>query len=218
MEITKEFIEANLGKTFLIKYKKPTHIGIGKKLVLSTEVKVRFFISSKHNLCYLSGKQTSAGLEISYLNLIMAESITEFVKKEKPSNDPIARAKRIRRKIHPNAWRDIRDKLTNIISGTEEKFPADWSGEEKYRQLALIIPRHEKDVVLTELKLAFENKSPYRWSRKAQSLNGRDYSIECSVDADGNFRAWFSSEFRNCLNGDYYLLLNPTTAIFYERD
>ena len=68
------------------------------------------------------------------------------------------------------------------------------------------------------LKEAFESKTEFRWHRNAMGKQGRDLSISTRMCDDGIFRAWFSSEFPGCGNGDYYLLLSPTTAVYYERD
>ena len=50
-------------------------------------------------------------------------------------------------------------------------------------------------------------KYSWRWE------NGYDNTVEI----DGN-RAWYSEEFRGCLNGHYYLMFDATHAIFYEDD
>jgi hypothetical protein len=35
---------------------------------------------------------------------------------------------------------------------------------------------------------------------------------------DGEKLAWYSEEYRGCLNGHYYLMFDATHAIFYEDD
>jgi hypothetical protein len=35
---------------------------------------------------------------------------------------------------------------------------------------------------------------------------------------DGVFRAWYSSEYAGCGNGQYYILINPHYASFMEPD
>jgi hypothetical protein len=45
----------------------------------------------------------------------------------------------------------------------------------------------------------------------------RDFSVETKL-VNGEFKAWFSSEYAGCGNGDYYILLNPKTAVFVEND
>ena len=65
---------------------------------------------------------------------------------------------------------------------------------------------------------AFENKTNFTWSRNSYSSKGRDLSISAKLCEDGIYRAWFSSEFSGCANGDYYLLISPNIAVYYERD
>ena len=48
--------------------------------------------------------------------------------------------------------------------------------------------------------------------------NGTYEYVTRKIGKDGVFRAWFSSEYKGCGNGDYYLLINPTQAIFVEKD
>jgi len=46
----------------------------------------------------------------------------------------------------------------------------------------------------------------------------RDYSVRTRVGGDGKLEAFFSSEYAGCGNGDYYILINPTTALYVETD
>ena len=67
------------------------------------------------------------------------------------------------------------------------------------------------------------------------SVVGRSYDISFSYNAgqigkpmwkaypngtqgDGIKRAWYSEEYRGCGNGHYYLAINATHAIYYEKD
>ena len=66
-------------------------------------------------------------------------------------------------------------------------------------------------------------------------VEGRSYDISFSYNAgqigkpmwkaypndaqgDGIRRAWYSEEYRDCGNGHYYLAINATHAIYYEKD
>lgn len=66
-------------------------------------------------------------------------------------------------------------------------------------------------------------------------IEGRSYDISFSYNAgqvgkpmwksypndaqgDGIRRAWYSEEYRGCGNGHYYLAINATHAIYYEKD
>jgi hypothetical protein len=62
---------------------------------------------------------------------------------------------------------------------------------------------------------AFDQKKSLQYHRDGKR---RDLSIETKLCEDGIFRAWYSSEYRGCANGDYYLVISPTQAIYYERD
>lgn len=46
---------------------------------------------------------------------------------------------------------------------------------------------------------------------------GYDNSIHVGMDEEG-LKAWYSEEYRGCGNGHYYLLFDPTHAIFIEND
>lgn len=45
-----------------------------------------------------------------------------------------------------------------------------------------------------------------------------DYSVSVQTCKDGQPRAWYSAEYKNCGNGHYYLLLDASHALFYEND
>jgi len=67
---------------------------------------------------------------------------------------------------------------------------------------------------LDKIKKAFENKEEIYINRDGVK---RDFSVSTKFE-NGIFKAFFNSEFHGCGNGSYYLLLNPTTAIYYEDD
>lgn len=69
---------------------------------------------------------------------------------------------------------------------------------------------------VSQIREAFEKKTSGEWLHTGIQ---RDMSIETRYDADtDNFRAWFSSEYAGCGNGDYYIMINPTVAVFVETD
>jgi hypothetical protein len=65
------------------------------------------------------------------------------------------------------------------------------------------------------IKQAFNNKEKFHI---AVYTERRDYSVNGYLGEDGIYRVWFSAEFCGMGNGKYYLLLNPTTAVFMEDD
>ena len=68
--------------------------------------------------------------------------------------------------------------------------------------------------VISELKAAIENKKEYH----AEHRGNYDYSIRVKPHSDELVEAFLSAEFKNCLNGHYYLLLNENNSIHYEDD
>jgi hypothetical protein len=66
------------------------------------------------------------------------------------------------------------------------------------------------------IKECIKNKKEFRVGRF--DYNGYDGSMTFVIDADGNFRGYFSKEFRNCGNGYYYLLINDEYFIGYDVD
>ena len=69
---------------------------------------------------------------------------------------------------------------------------------------------------LAEIKAAFENKTNIRIEKKGTR---RDITVSTTwLPKEQIFKASFQSEFSGTANGDYYLLMNPTLAVFYESD
>lgn len=68
---------------------------------------------------------------------------------------------------------------------------------------------------LQQIENAFKKKSNIIIRQRGEK---RDYTVETKMCKDGVFRAWYSSEYSGCGNGDYYILLNPTQAFFAETD
>lgn len=72
--------------------------------------------------------------------------------------------------------------------------------------------------VLRQIGEAMDNKIAYISGRYR---NGYDVSFEykpASENKDGIARAWYSEEYKDCGNGHYYIALNRTHAIYWEKD
>lgn len=166
---------------------------------------VKLFESSGGCLCYaISPKKGFVFSNIDHLAHLVSIEPAD-------ASSLVEKVRQLANRIHPNAWTDVKAKLlakpeeylanygytvTNIVS----KFPAD---------------------VIDSIRTAFETKTRYSYDTGgyfSKRKTGRDLRIECKICDDGIFRAWFSSEFPGCANGDYWLLVNPTTAILKERD
>jgi hypothetical protein len=109
--------------------------------------------------------------------------------------------------FHPNAWADVKRDLQN--------------NPERRRYFAglglnlLDMRSRFSDQVIKELENAFRNQEDYHAYVPGRR---RDIRVETQMGADGIFRAWYSSEYAGCGNGQYYILINPHYASFMERD
>jgi len=70
------------------------------------------------------------------------------------------------------------------------------------------------DFYTDKIENAIANKTNYQqhWTKSY------DHSIEITLGDDGVLRGYYSMEYRGCGNGYYYLLLDATHALFYEKD
>lgn len=71
---------------------------------------------------------------------------------------------------------------------------------------------YQNQYQLDQIKKAIQNKTPYR-----SGTIKVNYDVSFSYDPELN-KAWYSEEYRGCGNGHYYLALNETHAIYYEKD
>lgn len=202
MELTKEFVNKNKDKRFTVTF------ADGRKLI-----NIKLFVSTVDTIGFLTGRQKRRGYNFPIYDTIV--DIKEVTKKKTVPTD-IGNAKTILKKIHPNVWEDIQEDMKRIINGGEISMDFDYhyTGPLKFRNISKLLTLTEQK----NLREAFEQKKRFSWERRTTCHLGRDFSISCEIGEDGKFRAWFSSEFMGCGNGDYWLLLNPTTAIYYEAD
>jgi hypothetical protein len=121
----------------------------------------------------------------------------------------LKRARSLLRRIDTRCWDDIRKRSPEQIAN-------------EFRDSSLVpfnfirrFPRHLQPWIKEQVAIAFEQKKVFQYHRDGKR---RDLSIETKLCEDGIFRAWYSSEYRGCANGDYYLVISPTQAIYYERD
>lgn len=113
--------------------------------------------------------------------------------------------------IHENLWPTLKTRLS------EDDYKEDYLIKENSgRRIKTVSMSSEfPNWVCKELKDAIENKKPFSYSKRGTK---RDKSVTVQIYEDGSVNAFYSSEYSNCGNGDYYLLINPTTAIFCETD
>lgn len=197
MEITKEFVRENKGKRFNVTLDNGT-----------VHKKIGFFLDSSYgSVCYLPSRNKRSGYMLPYY-----WNIVSVVECKKPQITKEGNAKKILNRMHKNVWGDIRENLER--NNFDNDFDNHFTGKLKFRNITKLLTPQEQ----MELEIAFENKTEFTWRRNSYSNRGRDLSLSTKLCEDGIFRAWFSSEYAGCGNGDYYLLLSPKTAIFYETD
>jgi hypothetical protein len=113
--------------------------------------------------------------------------------------------------MHDNLWIDLKERLSKSDYKEDSLIRENSGGKIKTASMKSVFPRW----VLDNIKDAIENKKDFSYR---MSGTRRDRSIEIKVDEDNKVRAWYSSEYAGCLNGAYYILINPNTAIFTEFD
>lgn len=197
-EIIKDsYSKGNYEDKVIVRFSEPVEVIKRRKRVQDTEFEMKFFDSVQGSFCYSFNKRTGMPLP-SYI----ADKIVYMATKEvkKPEDTKEKQIKSILNSKHENVWNydDFEDMLRRSYSSLNK------------RSLTSILPKY----VIEEIKSAMDNKKDYRWS---QSGKKRDYSIQVKYE-DGVGRAWFSSEYSGCGNGDYYILINPTTATLKETD
>ena len=125
------------------------------------------------------------------------------------------------RRCHENLWTNIQEECKKYIETKDEEYLPDFirwtNGKVSYVSIKPKIA-YNKDHYLDLLKRSIENKEETKFYFSSKGPQGRDRSFSVATGEDGLTRAWFSSEYPGCGNGDYYLLINPTTALYYERD
>lgn len=184
-------------------YKEPSHILSRRKERLVDKTDVKFFINDGR-VCYTTTGRTGYLISsMSYPNvreLILANREVSMEEREiKNRKRQSSQFKRILREKYDNiTWSNL----------TETSFEP---GSRFYNITKCNFP----SFVYTDLENAFKNKTSYHYKTYGTR---RDFSVETKMSEDGIFRAWFSSEYAGCGNGQYYLLINPTTAVFYEND
>ena len=165
----------------------------------------RLFVGKGTNcLCYTNSSRTGFYFDDRHLQrLVSIEPV--------PEGNMVEKVRKLANRIYPGVWDDLKAKLL----ADPQKYLSN------YGYTVTSISGKFPDYVLADIKSAFENRSNYTYDTGgyfSRKKTGRDLKVECKLCDDGIYRAWFSSEFPGCANGDYWLLINPTTAAFKERD
>ena len=199
MKLTKNFIRQNKGKRF--------------NLTLSDGVRLTSigFIIENDTIKYLGAKQKKNGNDIpNEWNIIDIEPIINKI-------TPQLNAKRLLTKIHPDTWNDFKVELEGLLNGKELTYEFITHFDNKtlsFRKIKPLLPEDE----FKRLSKAFDSKEPFKYNHSAERKCGRDIVISCNVCKDGIYRGYMCST--NPVNNvtDWYLILNPRYAVYYERE
>ncbi|MFA5875045.1 MAG: hypothetical protein WC832_13885 [Anaerolineales bacterium] len=186
-----------------ITFGKPTAVPVNRhNRKTITVMDIKLFVSTARVYCYTFHSRSGFPFSsIEYGNII---SIAVAGKNE---DEHIAEVRALARRIHPGTWDDLRKHLEEAPL---EEWPL-YRGEPRYLSMSTVF----SDYVCEQICKAFETKREYSYMLPGLK---RDRSISMKTCDDGIWRAWYSSEYSGCGNGGYYLLINPSTAVFYEND
>ena len=182
-------------------FKQPVSIPLnGRQFKEISSAKVHFFMSREKEVCYAARDHFSSGYLGHHIPLdqILSMSLSS-------EGDYVKEVLAIAGRIYPGAWEDLKKEI--------EDAPAKWLKERKkpkYISMASVFPPR----ICEEIRKAFETRGTYRYSLPGTK---RKRSVEMHPCDDGLWRAWYSSEYSGCMNGSYYLLINPKTALYYEN-
>ena len=202
---------------FIIEFSKPsTIIKAGTYANDTLKMKVRTFHSKDNDFCYTFGSRRGWSFsKISYHNI---KSISLPTTEEAKADHELRNLNNIQKAlklIHPNARNDLRKSLMD----EPDKYKY-YGGFLKIIKSVKVCGTYLErsvfgDWTVEQIKRAFETKTDF-----SQEIGSRQYShrVQCTVGSDGIFRAWYTREVHGGGANWAYLLLNPTTAWFVEKD
>ena len=208
-------------------YGEPVYLGRGFSRKAKTEFIVRFFRSTDGRLCFAPNrKRVRTGYPVfgtfdsMKLNKLigMEEHISKDVELSQEELDK-KEIEKVLRRLHPNVWDNFRKELEDYLKGKGDRpYFLRNNGKAVFRNIKGLFKYRLYD--LEGIKKAMEEGGEYKCCvhGTGRSSSSRDRSISVRKCEDGIVRAWFSSEYHGCGNGSYYLLINPTTALYIEDD
>ncbi|MBI5327044.1 MAG: hypothetical protein HZB80_01960 [Deltaproteobacteria bacterium] len=198
------------------------------------QIEKRRYFKNDYNLCVLPKGGRRTGFIVKdlsdYANAsIVEEKVVTGTPAQRYADKLRKWARYILKNLHPNLWDNLKQEALSV---TEERLREYEQQECKESHDAwesapeFGLPRIEghKTLTLTAAKApayVIEAIEKHLEKKEAFSYHWRgeyDYKVSAKLCDDGIYRAWFSAEFKGCLNGHYYLLLNKNNAIFCEND
>lgn len=198
---------------------------------------MRLFVSASNSICEYKYKSKAYGYVIPYsdvtswVDIKPIENTTDFVKVKNFLTNVVKYLSA------SGLWEDIKNDYSTILAQGDDYLKhvlsLGWSEQRKYLEETIGVSFHvdsiicsarkgivsinydkwDRNAIRERAKQCIENGEKYthRWEK------GYDNSIEFSVHG-GRKCGWYSTEYRGCVNGHYYLALDEKRAIFYETD
>lgn len=207
--VSPSFFADKADKKFKIVLSKPTTFRGMRKA--SDIIIIRIFKGAMQ-MGFMTGASKRMGQSIYDLTQYGGEilSAVEVLPKEKKDGPtPEQNLAKVISKLHPNAWLSIR---------TQTHTNDDFLHDLRFCNPISKFRKYDQKFLAEQVKAAFDNGTEFYHRQRTEHHSGRDLTIRIRLNADGTVNASFDSEYMGCGNGDYWLFLNPTTAVYYERD
>ena len=192
----------------------------------SKRFKIKPFLSTFGHQCFCINNQKKRGYD--HKHLFNVSNIGDVINLEvyNPYSDEnkMKNYKKVLNKIDNNLWESLKDEIEYSVNNiNDNRYDSDcYLSMPKFVNIKTKLKSCYNEIyaneIIKNIEDAIENKKAYKFNwTNGYSTKNRDYSISIEI-IKGELKGFFSSEYKNCGNGDYYLLINPTTAIFYETD
>lgn len=199
---------------------------------------MRLFVSASNSICEYKYKSKAYGYVIPYsdvtswVNIQPIENTTDFVKVKNFLNNVVKYLSA------SGLWENIKNDYVIILAQGDDYLKhvlsLDWSEQRKYLEETIGVHSFHVDSIIHSARKGIVSINYDRWDRNTirerakQCIDngekythrwekGYDNSIEFSVHG-GRKCGWYSTEYRGCGNGHYYLALDERHAIFSETD
>ena len=216
---------------FIIEFAQPTQIIKGGHWQTVNKMRVGTFDTAADIYCYTFGSHKGwAFNRIPYQNIKAISYPTYEEVTKKNDKDHLTNVVKALKLIHPNAWDDLKVRLMetpnnykdygNFLKIATPVVCNSIRSDEKHTYYKSVFDTW----VIESIQKAFENKTDFGHGQHAKNCQVK---VECSMGQDGIFRAWYTrtlnepkkpSKYSSGGRDFCYLLLNPTTAWFAERD
>lgn len=198
---------------------------------------MRLFVSASNSICEYKYKSQAYGYVIPYsdvtswVDIKPIKNTTDFIKVKNFLTNVVKYLSA------SGLWEDIKNDYSTILAQGDDYLKhvlsLGWSEQRKYLEETIGVSFHvdsiicsarkgivsinydkwDRNAIRERAKQCIENGEKYthKWEK------GYDNSIEFSVHG-GRKCGWYSTEYRGCCNGHYYLAIDEKRAIFYETD